>query len=113
MKRKRGTKKGKRQKGKVKREGQMAIGFCPLPSALRGSLSLLRQPDGQGGASIEAARLLAAVVVLRPLFAVADGVQSIGADTTADKVLAHRGGSPVAQRQIVLGRADVAGVPFD
>ena len=30
-----------------------------------------------------------------------------------DEVVAHRGGAPLAERQVVFRRADVAGVPFD
>ena len=40
--------------------------------------------DDERRAAIQAARLFARVVVLRPLFAVADGVQPIGADAAAD-----------------------------
>jgi hypothetical protein len=63
--------------------------------------------------AVEPARFLAGVVVLRALLAVAHGAEPIGADAAAREIVAHRVGAPLAERQVVLGRADVAGVPFD
>src|SRR3954451_20359894 len=65
------------------------------------------------GPAVQPARLFTSVVVLRPLFTVADGAQAVGSDAAADQILANRVRAAVAQRQVVLGRADVAGVSFD
>ena len=77
------------------------------------TLPLLLDAHDERGAAIEAAGLFARVVVLRPLLAVADGAQPVGADAAAGQVVAHRVGAALAERQVVFGRADVAGVAFD
>src|SRR5918999_2578932 len=71
-------------------------------------LALLHAHE-QCGAPVQAARFLARVVVLRPLFAIADRAQAIGADAAAGEVLADRRRTAFAEREVVLGRADVAG----
>src|SRR5689334_25266003 len=69
--------------------------------------------DDERGATIEPARFLAAVVVLRPFLAVADRSEPIGANAPARQVVADGRRAPLTQRQVVLGRADVARVSFD
>ena len=49
----------------------------------------------------------------RPLLTVAHRAQPIGADPAADQVVLHRVRAPIAERQVVFRRPDVAGVPFD
>src|SRR5215467_7209559 len=84
--------------------------FFRLPSVRD---SLLHESHGQGCATIEAPRLLTRVVVLRPLLAVADRLQAIGADAAAHEIVLHRGGAALAEGEVVLRRADVARVSFD
>src|SRR5690349_12913647 len=73
----------------------------------------LLNPDQERGAAIQAARFFAAVVELRALFAVAHRAEPVGADAAAREVVADRGRAALAQGQVVLRRADVAGVPLD
>src|SRR5437762_11018855 len=80
----------------------------PPPSIIR----LAADSDHERRASIQSARFFTAVVVLRALFAVADRAQTIGADAAARQVVAHRRGAPLAERQVVLGRPDVARESF-
>src|SRR5262245_28241737 len=75
--------------------------------------SLPRHPHDERGAAIEPPRLLAGVVVLRPLLAVADGLEPVGRNPAAGEVLAHGSRPALAEREVVLRRADVAGVAFD
>src|SRR5262245_19220134 len=82
--------------------------LAPSPQPLH-----LPQVHRQRRATVQAARLLSRVVVLRTLFAVADGAQPIRADAAADQVVLHRVRAPVAERQVVFRRADVARVAFD
>src|SRR5437867_1782714 len=63
------------------------------------SASLLAQVDDEGGAAIEAAGLLARVVVFGPLLAVADGAEAVGGNAAAHQVVADRGGAAVAERE--------------
>src|SRR5262249_46177655 len=74
---------------------------------------LLRQPDDERGAAVEPAGLFARVVVLRALFAEAHRREPVGGDAAANEVVAHRVGAALAEGEVVLRRADVAGVPFD
>src|SRR5262245_1394972 len=74
---------------------------------------LAHESDDQRRSTVEAARLLAGVVVLRTLLAVADGAEPIRADAAADEIVAHRVGAAFAEREVVFRRADVAGVAFD
>src|SRR5687767_14235955 len=67
----------------------------------------------ESGATVQAPRLFARVVMLWPLLAVADRADAVGADPAAHQILAHGAGAPVAERDVVLRRADVAGVSFD
>src|SRR6476619_5337312 len=83
-----------------------------LPSAISHRW-LSAQPDHQRGAAVEATGLFAAVVELGPLFAVAHRAQTIRSHTAARQVLADRGRAAFTKREVVLGRADVAGVAFD
>src|SRR5262245_40632821 len=69
--------------------------------------------DDERRTTVQPASLLAAVVVLRPLLAVADRAQPVGSDAPADQVIAHRVGAAIAERQVVLGRADIARMAFD
>src|SRR2546422_47312 len=64
------------------------------------------------GAS-ESTCLFARVVVLRTLLTVADGAEPIAGDPLAGQIRLHRVGAPVAQRQVVFRRPDVARVPLD
>src|SRR4051812_11170819 len=86
--------------------------ISPPAEGRMGTTRLLHSHD-HGGPAIEAARLFTRVVVLRPFLAVAHDVQPIGADAAARQVVAHRGRPALAEREVVLGRADVAGVAFD
>src|SRR5688572_2768580 len=85
----------------------VARGVSPGPT------SLLCEPHGECCAAIEATRLFARVVVPRPLFAVAHRLQAIGAHTVRGQVFAYGGGAAFAEREVVFGRADVAGVAFE
>src|SRR5438552_11446999 len=73
----------------------------------------LLKPDDERGPPIQAPRFLARVVVFGPLLAVADRLEPIGGDAAADQVILHGGGAPIAEREVVLGRPDVARVPLD
>src|SRR5690606_3556297 len=79
----------------------------------RAKRALSLHANDQRRAAIEPSRLFARVVVLRPLLAVAHRAQTIGADAAAREVIAHRVGAAFAEREVVFGRADVAGVAFD
>src|SRR5262245_23058055 len=68
---------------------------------------------GQRGAPVQPPSFLARVVVLRPLFAVAHCSESVGADPAAGQVVTNRSRTTLAKREVVLGRADVAGVTLD
>src|SRR5882672_5396939 len=95
--------------------GRMPGRMAEPISAIRPQSSepLPRQTNDKCGATVESPGFLARVVVLRPLFAVAHRAEAIRADAAADEVVAHRSGTTLAERQVVLGRADVAGVAFD
>ena len=80
---------------------------------VQGGWRLLRHADREGSAAVEAARLLAAVVVLGPLLAVAHGTDAVGTDATRAQVVTHRVGTTLAEGEVVFGRTDVAGVAFD
>ena len=98
----------------ARRARQQADGSRPRRRGTDGHPpSLSAQSHHQRRAAIEAARLFARVVELRPLLAVADRAEAVGADAAARQVVADRGGAAFAERQVVLGRADVAGVAFD
>ena len=71
------------------------------------------EPHDERGATVQSPRLFARVVVLRLLFTVADGLQSRGGDAVLRQVIAHRVGAAFAERQVVFGRADAAGVAFN
>src|SRR5688500_205184 len=93
-----------------KRAGhQLASG--PLALRVVGTLAL--QPNHQRGAAVQAARFFARVVVLRPLLAVADGVEAGSGNPAARQVLTHGIGAALAEGQVVFGRADVARMTFD
>src|SRR4051812_44252930 len=74
---------------------------------------LLSQVDHERGAPVQAARFLAAVVVLRPLFAVTDRSHPIRGYAAADEVVLDGVGATITEREVVLCRADAAGVAFD
>ena len=65
------------------------------------------------GATVETARFLTRVVVLRPLLAVAHRSKPVGSNTAAREVVLHGISPALAERQVVFGRADVAGVPSE
>src|SRR5262245_3810439 len=81
----------------------------PAPLFLR----LFLQVDDQSRTTVETARLFASVVVLRTLFAVAHRGETRLRHAPADQIVADRVGSAIAEREVVFGRADVAGVTFD
>src|SRR6187200_2592730 len=70
---------------------------------------LPRNANHHRGSAVEPPSFLAGVVVFRTLFAVAHCAQAIGADAARRQVLADGGCTPLAEREVVLGRADVAG----
>src|SRR3954466_3235608 len=76
-----------------------------FPSSVVLAQTLALQRDSQRGAAVETARLFPGVVVLRPLFTVADGAEAIRTDAAADEIVAHRTGAALAEREVVLGRA--------
>src|SRR5436190_12891957 len=87
-----------------KREGVAAFPsstFYPVPFYL-----LSFEPHDQGCAPVQPPGFLAGVVVLGPLLAVAHRRQPIGADAAAHEIVPHRSGAALAERQVVLRRAD-------
>ena len=99
------------------RERKLEKGRQGCPAGLRWCprwTRLLLQPDDHRGAPVQTPRLFAGVVVLRPLLTVADRAQTVGARSPRDdEVVADGVGAALAERQVVFGRADVAGVAFD
>src|SRR5262249_41383440 len=91
--------------------GSFVSGLVPCVLRLATCDLRLSQVHGERRATVQAARFLARVVVLRTLFSIADRPQPVGADAAAHQIVLHRVRAPVAQRQVVLGRPDVAGVP--
>src|SRR5437868_2663852 len=87
-------------------------GLAPSPQFPAPS-PCLAEIDHEGRAAVEPARFLTAVVVLRPFLTVADRPHPVGRNAAADEVVLHRIRTAIAEREVVLGRADVAGVPFD
>src|SRR2546426_7030532 len=82
------------------------------PDAPPGSTQLL-QSHRERRTAIQPSRLLAAVVVLRPFLTVADGLHAVGRDSAVDQILTDCLRAAFAEREVVFGRADVAGVTFD
>src|SRR5262245_20701444 len=78
-----------------------------------GSMRLLLQTDDQRGPTVEAAGFFARVVMLRTFLAVAHGAEPIGPNATAGEVLTHGVRATIAEREVVLRRADAAGVALD
>src|SRR4051794_37065600 len=93
-------------------QGGRQSGPAPLWRPARAGL-LLRHAHGEGGAPVEAPRLFARVVVLRSLLTVAHAAEPVRTDAVAREVVANRVRAALAERQVVFGRADVAGVAFD
>ena len=73
----------------------------------------LLDPNNQCRPTIQTTGLFSSIVVLRALFAVADRLQSSAANTSACKILLNGVRTPFSESQVVLGRADVAGVTFN
>src|SRR4029077_7541941 len=77
------------------------------------TLLALSQIHRQRRTTIQAARFFTRVLVLRPLLTIADRPEAVFRDAAAHEVVLHSRRAPIAEREVVLGRADVAGVPFD
>src|SRR4029453_5182203 len=94
---------------------RMAVGSAGFGGSEPGFVrcTLLLDSHEERGAAVEPAGFLARVVVFWTLFTVADRAQSVGADAVLLQVLADRVRTPLAERQVVFGCADVAGVAFD
>src|SRR6266545_4493495 len=73
----------------------------------------LPQIDDESRAPVQTTRFFARVVVLRPLLTVAHGPQTILRNSAAYEVVLHSRRASVAEREVVLRRADAAGMPFD
>src|SRR5437588_3658709 len=86
---------------------RLAVGGRLQPAARTGS-ELLLQSDDERGATVEPTRLFARVVVLRTLLTIADRRQPAHGDPVAHQVVAHRVGAALAEREVVLGRPDIA-----
>src|SRR5262245_8495240 len=71
------------------------------------------QAYDQRRASIQTPRFLPLVAVFGPFLAVADRSQPVARDAARYEVVAYGGGTAITEREVVLRRADVAGMTFD
>src|SRR5439155_11245427 len=69
--------------------------------------------DDEVRAAVLGPRGLVVSRVERKFFAVAHRTEAIGGDAERDQIRARGDGAPLAQRQIVLGRAALVAVAFD
>src|SRR5207245_7888441 len=81
----------------------------PAPSFITRSLAL----DAEVGPTVLGPALLGGVGARRPFLAVGDRRHPVLRDTVGLEVIQRRLGAPIAERQVVFGRAAFVGVALD